>query len=741
MTTIAELFAPRSIAIIGASADETKFSGRITPYLLRHGYSGRIHPINAKRDQVHGLPCHADLADVPGDVDCVVYSIAASAIESVLPTCEAKRVKLLMVASAGFAEQGDEEGLRRQEVLTAFARRTGIRVLGPNCVGFWNQVDGVAMAAAMVLEWPDPPRGRIGLISQSGGISLGSVPFNAFERDIGFSRIINTGNEADISLPELTAFLADDPETDVITLAIEGIRDGDAFRAALERAAERGKPVLILKTGRSELGERMAASHTAALTGSDAVFDALCRRTGALRVDDVDELYLVASMFAKLGAAGKLAPGGPAASSDRLGCTGLSVSGGLVGLFGDLGSAAGLAFPPLADATQQGLREDMGAQGPLLNPVDLSGRMVSDHGVWGRALQRLLADPAIQVGVPILTNARNYDPALEDIQRVADETDKIVIVLWVGGSLAGQGKRMLHSRHARVPMFESPTQAIKAMVLLQRYLARRRQPEPSVSELMGERQSRLAALRACRDRLLPGAGTVVGEREAKTFLAELGFPVVREVLVHDAGQAVAAAQTLGYPVVAKGQHPDILHKTDAGIVKLGLDDADKLRTAYGAIVQAMRHHAAPMARDSVLVQEQVPAGVELILGIKRDPVFGPTVLFGMGGIHAEVLREACIELAPLSLAQARRMIEAMRGVALLKGARGRAPADLGALAQLLVTLGDLAAAGFVREVDINPLIVMNRSDDALRVVDALLVLDAPAHGIPAEPPPRVASPS
>ncbi len=720
------VLAPRSIAIIGASADETKFSGRIMPYLLRNGYDGAPYPINARRAEILGRPCYPDLTAVPGQVDCVVYSIAAEGIDVILEQCETKGVKLLLVTSAGFAERGDAEGIARQERLLAFARRTGIRVLGPNCVGFLNPVDGVAMAAAVVLEFPNRPSGRIGLISQSGGIGMATVPFNAFERRIGFSRIINTGNEADLELAELTDFLADDPATDVITLMIEGVRDGVAFQRALAHAAARGKPVLILKTGRSALGQTMAASHTAALAGSDAVFDAMCQRHGALRVDDIDELYQFGAMFSRLIGAGKLPQGKLRAPGQ--GVTAFSVSGGHVGLFGDLGAAAGLGFPEFAAATQDGVRADLQSSNRhFLNPLDLTGGAVSDHSVWGRTLTRLLADPAIRIAVPVLTVARDYDPALRDIMRVAAATDKIVVALWVGGAIQGEGKDML--RNSAVPLFESPAQAVKGLVLLDRFCTMQAERRALAPVSASDRAALATASAAIRQ----AGGGSLGERAAKQVLAGLGFPVTREVLVQDAQAAVAAADAMGYPVVAKGEHPDILHKTEAGIVHLGLRSAEAVAAAHEAIVAAMRRHAPGRPGAGVLIQEQVPAGIELILGVKRDPVFGPVVLFGLGGIYAEALRDVCLALAPLTVPQALALMETTRGIALLKGARGRRPANLEAIARLLVTLGDLAFAGAVAEIDVNPLIVIDRAEDALRVVDALIVVEPVAPAAPSAP--------
>ena len=550
---------------------------------------------------------------------------------------------------------------------------------------------------------------------------MGSVLFGGLSEDIAFSHLVSTGNEADLDIVDFAGFLVEDAATDAIALTIEAVRDGNAFRQFLANAQRTGKPVIILKSARSDLGRTMAASHTGALAGSSAVFNALCARYGVALVDDVDELYQVAQMFAKLRAAGKLRHDGILPGD---GCTGLSVSGGHVGLLADIASLRGLRFPPLAEVTQERIRQVLDKTGPILNPVDLSGGQVADHSVWGRCLEQLLDDPDVGIGVPILTVARNYDPACRDIIRIAAEHQKPVLVSWVGGSFEGEGKAML--RRSPVPLFESPERAARALAALDTHLrARRRAREHE------EVAARAPAAPHSLIRAAIAAGRkTLGERESKIVLAELGFPVTRERLATSTEEAIASAQWLGFPVALKGEHPGIAHKTEAGLVRLGLTSLPQVARAYAEIETAMHDHLPEAPGTGILVQEMIPVGTELVLGVQADLTFGPTVMFGLGGIFVEILRDVRLGVAPLTREEALSMISGTRCVELLRGARGRHPVELDRLADLLLRLGDFALAHveFVREIDINPLTVIDRADDNLRVVDALMVLNASTGG-------------
>lgn len=711
---ILDLFRPSSVAVVGASADRGKFGARIIPILLRQGFRGEVYPINAKRDEVDGFKAYPDVGSVPGPVDCVVFCIASRFIEPVLKDCEAKGVKLLVITSAGFGESGSEEGQRLQRAVEDFARRSGTRVIGPNGIGFANFVDRVSVSAAAALAWDGIPTGHIGLATQSGGLGLASMIYQALEEGISFSHIVSTGNEADLGAVEFARALVHDEATQVIALTLEAVRDGPAFLTLLQEAAAAQKPVVILKSGRSELGSTMAASHTGAMAGSAAVFEAICRQSGVVLANDLDELFQFAQMLAKLRLAGKL----PAQDGRRpgRGTVAFSVSGGHVGLFADLGSLAGLEFPPLAEETRQRLAKELGGSSEMLNPIDLTGGMVTDHTIWERCLAVLLEDPAVEVAVPIITVAQNYDPALRGMIAVAETSPKPVFVLWAGGSFEGEGKPLLQKSH--LPLFATPARTVAAIRALDRYCAGRPPALPAASpETAGE-------ARASLERAVGEGRSALGEAEAKALLSGLGLPVTREALVRSAEEAAAAAREIGYPVALKGQHPKILHKSEANVIALGVADEAALRAAYDRILGAMERHAGSDPAMALLVQEMVPQGVELILGTSRDPIFGPMAMFGLGGIFVEVFEDVALLLPPFDRSQARAAIESTRAVRLLQGARGRAPLDLDRLADLMVTLGTFAYENrdLVQEIDINPLVALDRADDPLRALDALIVL-------------------
>ncbi|MGP1615538.1 MAG: CoA-binding protein, partial [Pollutimonas bauzanensis] len=454
---VAGLFKPKSIAVVGASANPERFSGKIIPSLLRQGYGGAIYPVNPGRGNIGGLACYPDLAAVPGDVDCVVYALAAEHIGAVLDQCRDKRVRLMVVSSAGFAERGDAQGVAMQESMLARARAAGVRVLGPNCIGFINMVSRVCVSSAAAASWPDIPRGGIGLVSQSGGLGLATILYSALEDGISFSHIVTTGNEADLDTIDIARYLIADAATDVVAMTVEAVRDKAAFFGALQEAKAAGKPVVVLKSGRTELGKTMAASHTGALAGSAAVFEAVCAQYGAICANDVDDFYQIAAMLAKLRRAGKLGTfANPGAH-----CAALSISGGHIGLFADHASLAGLAFPAFSGRTQAAIARELGFEGNFQNPLDTTARTIGDDGFWGRCASVLLDDAAIEVVVPIITVARTYEAAIRDFIDIAQKSGKIVVVVWAGGDFEGEGRRLL--MQSNVPVFRTPARAAAAI--------------------------------------------------------------------------------------------------------------------------------------------------------------------------------------------------------------------------------------------------------------------------------------
>jgi len=741
-SSLLTLLTPRSIAIVGASSDPSKFSGRVLGALVRHGFTGKIYPINSKQDSIAGLRAYTSLDDITEPIDCVLYSIAASSISEVLSACERNgHVKLLVVTSAGFAERNDEQGHALQASLSAFAARTGTRVMGPNCLGFLNTIDATALAAGAVLEVPDLGVGRIGVVSQSGGLAFGTILIGGHQRGIAYSRMITTGNEADLDLVDWFATLLDDDDTDAIALTIEGVRDGNRFLACLAKAQHLNKPVVILKTGRTSLGETMAMSHTGSIAGSQAVFASVCAQYGATLVNDLEALIEISAMFAKLRKSGKLVAGAPRADRSA-GCAALSISGGHIGLFADLGSEAGLRFPVLSLDTQQKLAAELKVTVPVINPVDLSGGSVANPGLWGHCAQALLGDEQVDIVLPIMTIARNYDSVSNDLLRTDASSRKIVMAVWPGSWLEGEGKALL--RNSVMPIFDSQTVAaagaaalvsywrVTAQASRQSYANAQAQANTTTdvqTQLRTDAHTQTPLTASNSNMLedllaLARKSRIAGERESKQLLARIGLPVVGEILVTSLQDAVAAAHKIGFPVVLKGLHPDITHKSDAGLVWLKLSSSEQVQEAFEAITTALtRLGTNDLAKTSVLVQEMIPEGNEVLLGVRRDSTFGPCVVFGLGGIYVEVLKDFAVRKAPLMQEEALEMINEIKGIALLKGARGREPADLNAIAALLVALGDFAVSyqDIVSEVEINPLIIVNGKQTMLRAVDALLV--------------------
>jgi acetate---CoA ligase (ADP-forming) len=711
---IGGLLAPRSIAVIGASANPTRFGGKIVPSLQRHGYKGDIYPINPGRAEVSGLRCYPSLVEVPGEIDCVVFGVAPSQIMPVLEQCAAKSVKLVVVASAGFAESGMPEGEALQLEAAAFARRHGIRLLGPNCIGFGNFVERTFVSAAAALEWSDIPTGRIGVVTQSGGLGLATIIYSALDEGISFSHIVSTGNEADLDTIDVARFFVADPATDVVAMTIEAVKDADAFLELARSAGEAGKPVVVLKSGRSDLGKTMAASHTGALAGSAAVFEMVCRKYGVICAEDVDDFYQIAAMFAKLRTSGKLAR--HRAPGDR--CAALSLSGGHVGLFADHGSLAGLTFPKLAPATLAAITDTLGFEGNFQNPLDVTAKVIGDDGFWGRCVRALMNDPAVEVVVPIITVAHSYETAIRDFMAIAREQQKTIVVLWAGGSFE-PGERDLIAR-CEVPVFRTSARAAAGLAALDAWCRvwndpARRPRAPAVAKPPAKERRRLEA--ACA-----GGRRALTERESKEILSAAGVPVTREIAASGREEAVAAAREIGFPVVFKGEHPTILHKSDAGLVLLGVADEAAAAAAYDTICERMAGAATGPEPGRVLVQEMCRPRRELILGMKTDPEFGPVVVVGLGGIFTEALKDVAMRLPPFDHEEARRMLDELRSATVLKGARGQPPVDLDKLASIIADFSAFVAdnCDLLAEVDINPLVETDTG--ALVALDGLIVL-------------------
>jgi acetate---CoA ligase (ADP-forming) len=701
MTDFTRLFSPRSIAIVGASTDENTTSGQPVRFLREHGYPGAVYPINPKVEQIGALRCYPDVASLPEAPDLALVAVAARRVPETLRQLAAKGVRLAIVISSGFAEAGGEGHAAQQEIAD-IARSTGLRVIGPNCQGMMNIDAGYALGFG-------PPfglkyrRGSVSLTSQSGAFG-NSVLMLADEEGVGFRHYLSTGNEADTTTLDLVEHFADDPGTRIVASYVEGFRDAHRAVAVGRRLLAAGKPWLVWKVGNSAAGAKAAASHTANLGGAPALYRAAFRQAGAIEVHDVGDLADCVRALEST----------PLPRGPRMAV--VTVSGGAGILMADRCSDAGLQLPALADATLAELRTLLPAFAGLNNPVDLTAEVLRNPGVFGQVLRLIARDPNIDMlGLPL---AAISGPAAMTVARelvaLRAEIDLPIMVAWNGPEATTREAYALVDQ-AGIARYRTPVRCARGFdALWQHAQARAALSRAAVEAPMSlHRPAAQAALRGRRQDL--------AEHEAKALLADYGITPTRETLAATREAAVAAAQAIGFPVVMKIQSADIPHKTEAGGVRIGLADAAAVAAAYDEIVANARRHVPGAVLDGVLVQEMVRGAVEVIVGVQNDPSFGPALMFGLGGIHAEVMKDVTFRLAPVSGAEARAMLREIRAWPLLDGARGAAKADAEALADALERVSALAIdlREQLAELDINPLFVLPQGQ-GVRAGDALI---------------------
>ncbi len=690
------LLRPRSIAIVGASQDATKIGGRPVQFLRDYAFPGAVYPVNPRATEVQGFRAYAAIADLPEAPDLAIIAVAAEAAPDAVEACAARGVRGAVIFSSGFSEMG-AAGQALQDRIGATARRTGMRVLGPNCLGAVSIADRSIATFSIVLENSMPKAGPLGIVSQSG--NLGSYTMLlAGERGLGVSRFMTTGNESDVDVADGIAFLARDPATAVILCCMETCRDPKRLQVALEEARRARKPVIVLKIGESAAGQAAAASHTGALAGSEAVFDALFHRAGACRVRSVEQLVDLAQATVALGV-------------DRLPkgrrVTLLTASGGFGVLLADAASAAGLLLPPPSEATQRritGIVPFASAR----NPVDATAQMSSRPEILEQILTALLEDGGSDA-LLLLVSSALYLPRLRSVFTAALTAvrqrfpDRVVVPCVHGpadavAELSGLGYPVTDGLNACCTM-------LAGLVTLAEGLARQPAPPPALPSAIP---------------LTPEA--LRTEFGAKQALAAAGVPVLPERLVTDPEAAAGAASELGFPVVLKIVSPDLPHKTEVGGVVLGLTSPAAVSDAARTMLARVRD-AAPTARiDGLLVAPMVSGGTELILGATRDPVFGPVVMAGLGGIFAEILRDVAVRPAPVTPQEALEMLRSLKAFPVLDGARGAPRADLPAAAAAIAALSVFAAqhAEAVFAVDINPLLVRAEHQGVV-ALDALII--------------------
>ncbi|AUV80864.1 acetyl-CoA synthetase [Salinigranum rubrum] len=691
------LFDPASVAVVGASPDSF-YSGNLVDNLLDYGFDGRLYPVNPNRAEVWGRQCYDDVDDVPETVDLAVVSVPREYVVDVVAAAGDRGVPTALVLTAGFSE-ADDEGAELEARLAETAAETGIRVVGPNCIGVMA-ARGATLTSTCSRE-PEP--GRIGLVSQSGALAFTTFFERAADRDLHFSHIVSTGNEADLTLTDYVAYLAEQDTVDVVCTYVEGIDAPERFMRVAERATRNGTPVLTVKIGQSALAEEATLSHTGSLTGSDEGWAAAFDQTGVQRVPDVPDLLSRATAHTAYDA-----PDG-----DRV-CI-ASTSGGLASLLADMAAERDLSLPDIDGETERTLLEmdELLTYGEFHNPADIRGYGAE---VLPEIADVLLADDAFDayvfaIGLPGVDERAETIAA--DLESVVTGADDPVYVLWTGRKRPDDPTETPPYARLResVPVYEDPGRCLDAVASTADYVADRDRisTQPSRSALAG-------ALDA-PDFDLP-SGRVLTWQEAEPLLDAYDVPVVETRVATDAEDAVAAAERLGYPVVLKVDSPALPHRTDIGAVALGLDSADAVREAYGDVTDAALAHADESDVAGVLVQPMVDDGVEALLGVAPGDVFGSLVTVGPGGVLVEALDESATLVPPFSRVDARRAVEETALADLLVDRRGGDPLPVDAVVDLLVNVGDLAASvDAVAELDLNPVVV---TADGPVAVDALV---------------------
>ena len=696
-----QLFKPESVALFGASTVEGALGTVILDNLKAGGFKGPITLVNPKYEEIDGEPCYPSLVDSGREAELAVIVAPAKVVPGIITDCGEAGVGAAIVISAGFSEAGPQGRALESEMLRR-AKRYGIRILGPNCLGVIRSDIGLNATFSAGNAIP----GRIAVISQSGALCTAILDW-AENNDVGFSSLISTGIGADVDFGEILDFVAMDPATESIMLYVEGIKDSRRFMSAL-RAAARTKPVVIMKSGRHEQGSRAAVSHTGALVGSDAVFDSALRRAGALRVDDFTDFFATA----------KTLDSGVRTAGSRLAV--ITNAGGPGVMAADHCTDVGLTLAELAPATIEALNEVLPASWSRNNPVDVLGDAGADR--YESAVKLCLEDKGIDAVLVILTPQAQTAPTAvaEKLCALRKTSRKPILANWMGSVSVAESRDLF--RDNNIPYFSTPEAAVRAFGALSAYHESQQQllqvPEP----LNRDSEPEFDNAHLIIENAMEEGRRILNQAESKAVLAAFRIPIVQSIPARTAQEAMLVAQELGYPVAMKIDSPDITHKTDIGGVRLGVATARQVRTVFQELMSSMARHAPDARIDGVIIEPMWRGkhGRELMIGVVRDEVFGPVVSFGLGGTLVEVFRDREVALPPLNEFLVSRLISRTRAARLLKATRGAPAVDEAALKEMLLRVSEMACElPTIVEMDMNPVIA---SPDGVVAVDARIVV-------------------
>jgi acyl-CoA synthetase (NDP forming) len=680
--SVRDILHPASAAVFGASDNPDKFGGRIMRFLTRHGFAGRVVPINPRRSEVLGRQAYPSIGEA-GKVDVAILAVPQRELIPSLAQCAEAGVGCCVIMTTGFAE-ASAEGAARQAEIAALSRRSGMRIVGPNCMGFINPHWRMALCSSVVLDTERLLTGSIGFVSQSGALMV-SLFDRAYGEGIGFSSCISLGNQSDLEICDFLEYMVEDPQTRVICLYVEGFVDPARFVAAAASCRRAGKPLIMVKTGRTAAGVKAARSHTASLAGSFAALEAVCRQHRVILVEDGEVMIRLADLLVRW----------PNASGDGIGA--ISGSGGGAGILVDRLSETGQRLAALAPQTKAKLAEIL-LPPQADNPIDLGGRKLPESvEIAGDAMATLAADPDVAAIVIALSSMPFFANRSRLLATAAMASGKPVLCTVLPGPAADGPRRAL--REENCPIFESTEDALRA---LRHYLDYQRRAALPI-ETLPERPADL-----------PPAGSARQGTFAE-LLGRYGIPLVREAVARDPEGAVAAARRFGFPVVLKGIAEGLVHKSDLGAVKLDLGDDEAVRAAWAAIADSLTRELPAGAFTGCLVQEMARGEAELIVGIKRDEQYGPLVMAGFGGILVELVNDVRLAPAPISRAGALTLLRGLRGAVLFDGVRGRPKLDLERAADIVMRMSWLAADLGERlgDAEINPLILRRSGHGAV----------------------------
>ncbi len=691
------LLYPESIAVVGASSDPQKVGHAILKNILDGGFEGPVYPINPKSDTILDLKCYPSLTDVPENIDCAVIVVNRDIVLSIMKDCAKKSVKAVIVISSGFGET-DENGKKAQKELVQQARLSEITLMGPNCLGLINPWQKLNAAFGQSLDEP----GEIALISQSGAL-IASIQDWAKENKVGFSLIASIGNKASIDEVDFFEYLKNDENTKVIASYLEDISRGQEFMRIAERVGK-VKPIVILKSGRSEAGAKAASSHTGSLAGSDKAYDCAFQRLGVIRAESIEHLFDICTALAYQ----------PLPKGNRIAV--ITNAGGPGIMMSDALELSGLKVVNIDEETKSKLSKFLPPSASVNNPVDVLGD--ADKERYRESLRCVLESKSVDGVVVILTPQKMTDDyaIAEELVKVSKKYSKPVITCFMGVNTVKNGVNVLRKNH--IPQYSVPHRAAKAMSEMVKYNEYKSRPLRIIERFAVNKNPVIKIIKSYRSRNL----LEIGEFDAKTIMESYGMTIPEGHFASSSEEAVRFANEMRYPVAMKISSPDILHKSDVGGVKIGLGSATEVEDAFDLMMLRVKKKMPEADLRGVLVEEMITSGKEVILGMKKDPQFGPMLMFGLGGIFVEVLKDVTFSLAPITAEECRRMIESTKTYKLLTGVRGQRGVDIQVIVTSLLQLSQLVMDfPEFEEVDINPLKV-GHPGEGTYVVDARIIL-------------------